>query len=80
VILILSVFLHAIIALAQGRVVVYSSNQQEQNDMMATSFEKATGIKCEMIRAGTGILLKRCRPKKVVPWGMSSSGWPKPPL
>ena len=69
VILILSVFLNAMIAVGQGRVVVYSSNQQEQNDMMATSFEKATGIKCEMIRAGTGILLKKMQAEKGRPLG-----------
>ena len=48
-------------AFAAGKVVVYSTNQQAQNDMMAAEFEKATGIQCEMVRAGSGITLKRIR-------------------
>ncbi len=54
---------------ANGRVVVYSSNQQAQNDMMAEAFEKATGIKCEMVRAGTGVLVKKMIAEKNRPLG-----------
>jgi len=54
---------------ADGRVVVYSSNQQAQNDMMAEAFEKATGVKCEMVRAGTGVLVKRIIAEKNRPLG-----------
>jgi len=54
---------------ANGRVVVYSSNQQAQNDMMAEAFEKATGIKCEMVRAGTGVLVKKMTAEKNRPLG-----------
>ena len=54
---------------ANGRVVVYSSNQQAQNDMMAEAFEKATGIKCEMVRAGTGVLVKKIIAEKNRPLG-----------
>ena len=56
-------------AFGAGRVVVYSTNQQAQNDMMAAEFEKATGIKCEMVRAGSGITLKRIRAEKDRPLG-----------
>ena len=62
---------------AQGKVVVYSTNQQAQNDMMATEFEKATGIKCEMVRAGSGIVLKRIRAEKDRPLGDVALGLSK---
>jgi len=64
-------------ALAAGKVVVYSTNQQAQNDMMATEFEKATGIKCEMVRAGSGITLKRIRAEKERPLGDVALGLSK---
>ena len=54
---------------AAGKVIVYSSNQQQQNDIMADAFEKATGIKCEMVRASTGVLLKKARAEKNRPLG-----------
>lgn len=57
----LAVLLIAPAALANGKVVVYSSNQAAQNEMMAAAFEKDTGIKCEMVRAGSGVLLKRMK-------------------
>jgi len=59
---------------ASGRVVVYSSNQQAQNDMMAGAFEKATGIKCEMTRAGTGVLVKKMIAEKNRPLGDVAMG------
>ncbi len=64
-------------AFAAGRVVVYSTNQQAQNDMMAADFEKATGIKCEMVRAGSGITLKRIRAEKDRPLGDVALGLSK---
>ena len=60
---------------ANGRVVVYSSNQQAQNDMMAEAFEKATGVKCEMVRAGTGVLVKKMIAEKGRPLGMWPWAW-----
>lgn len=54
---------------AAGKVVVYSTNQQSQNDMMAAEFEKDTGIKCEIVRDGSGIILKRIRAEKDRPLG-----------
>jgi iron(III) transport system substrate-binding protein len=64
-------------ALANGKVVVYSSNQQQQNDVMAAAFEKATGIKCEMVRAGSGVLLKRMKAEKSRPLGDVALGLSK---
>ena len=62
---------------AEGKVVVYSTNQQAQNDMMAAEFEKATGIQCEMVRAGSGITLKRIRAEKERPLGDVALGLSK---
>jgi iron(III) transport system substrate-binding protein len=62
---------------AEGKVVVYSTNQQAQNDMMAAEFEKATGIKCEMVRAGSGVTLKRIRAEKERPLGDVALGLSK---
>lgn len=64
-------------ALAAGRVVVYSTNQQSQNDMMAPLFEKETGIKCEMVRAGSGVTIKRIRAEKGRPLGDVALGLSK---
>lgn len=63
--------------LAEGKVVVYSTNQQAQNDMMAADFEKATGIKCEMVRAGSGVTLKRIKAEKDRPLGDVALGLSK---
>ena len=76
-VLILSVLFWVPCALANGKVVVYSSNQQQQNDMMAAAFEKATGIKCEMVRAGSGVLLKRMKAEKNRPLGDVALGLSK---
>jgi len=65
----LSALLIAPPAMANGKVIVYSSNQQQQNDIMAAAFEKATGIKCEMVRAGSGVLIKRMKAEKSRPLG-----------
>jgi len=56
-------------AFAAGRVVVYSSNQQAQNDLMATEFEKATGVKCEMVRLMPGVAMKRIKAEGGRPLG-----------
>lgn len=67
-------------AFASGKVIVYSTNQQAQNDMMATEFEKDTGIKCEMVRAGSGTTLKRIKAEKGRPLGDVALGLAKPLL
>ncbi|MDH4264404.1 MAG: extracellular solute-binding protein [Deltaproteobacteria bacterium] len=68
-VLVLTALLGASPALAAGKVIVYSSNQQQQNDIMAAAFEKATGVKCEMVRAGSGVLVKRMKAEKNRPLG-----------
>lgn len=77
VLAVLATIMFASGALADGKVVVYSTNQQAQNDMMAAEFEKATGIKCEMVRAGSGITLKRIRAEKDRPLGDVALGLSK---
>lgn len=62
---------------AAGKVVVYTSNQEAQNDMMAADFEKATGIKCEMVRAGSGVLIKRIKAEAGRPLGDVALGLSK---
>jgi len=73
----LAVFLIVPAALANGKVVVYSTNQAAQNEMMAAAFEKATGIKCEMVRAGSGVQLKRMKAEKGRPLGDVALGFSK---
>ncbi len=68
-VLTLTALLGASPGLAAGKVIVYSSNQQQQNDMMAAAFEKATGVKCEMVRAPTGVLVKKIKAEKNRPLG-----------
>ena len=57
-------------------VVVYSTNLQKLNEMVAEDFEKATGIKVHMFRAGSGITIKKIKAEKERPlgdvgWGLS---------
>jgi iron(III) transport system substrate-binding protein len=73
----LTLLFYALPVGAAGRVVVYSSNQQQQNDMMAAAFEKATGVKCEMVRASTGVLIKKARAEKDRPLGDVAIGLSK---
>ncbi len=73
----LAVFLTVSITLADGKVVVYSTNQQAQNDMMEEEFEKATGIECEMVRAGSGVSIKRIKAEKGRPLGDVALGFSK---
>ncbi len=60
---------------AEG-VTVYTSNMQALNDLAAAEFEKATGIKANMVYAGSGVALQRMRAEKNNPqgdvfWGIS---------
>ncbi len=60
----------------EKEVVVYSTNLQKLNEMVAEDFEKETGIKVHMYRAGSGITIKkikaeRDRPLADVGWGLS---------
>jgi iron(III) transport system substrate-binding protein len=63
-------------ARAGEQVTVYSSNMQALNDLVAAEFEKATGIKVNMVRAPSGVALQRMRAEKDNPqgdifWGVS---------
>ena len=61
---------------AAEEVTVYSSNMQALNDLAAAEFEKVSGIKTNMVRAPSGVALKRMRAEKDNPqgdtfWGVS---------
>ena len=61
---------------AAEEVTVYSSNMQALNDLAAAEFEKASGIKVNMVRAPSGVAVKRMRAEKDNPqgdifWGVS---------
>ncbi len=54
---------------AAEEVTVYSSNMQPLNDLAAAEFQKATGIKANMVRVPSGVSLKRMRAEKDNPHG-----------
>ena len=61
---------------AAEEVNVYSSNMQALNELAASEFQKATGIKANMVYSGSGVALKRMRAEKDNPqgdifWGIS---------
>jgi len=79
--LVFAVFMGVILSLpsagaAEKEVVVYSTNLQKLNEMVAEDFEKETGIKVHMYRAGSGITIKKIKAEKDRPladvgWGLS---------
>jgi iron(III) transport system substrate-binding protein len=63
-------------AKAAEEVTVYSSNMQALNDLAAAEFQKVTGIKVNMVRAPSGVAVKRMQAEKNNPqgdvfWGVS---------
>lgn len=61
---------------AAEEVNVYTSNMQALNDLAASEFQKATGIKANMVYSGSGVAVKRMRAEKDNPqgdifWGIS---------
>ena len=61
---------------AAEEVTVYSSNMQALNTLASVEFEKATGIKANMVYSGSGVALQRMRAEKENPqgdvfWGVS---------
>lgn len=63
---------------AQQRVVLYTSNEATLNKLIATEFQKATGIEVNVISAGSGVVIKRLQSEKDRPqgdlvWGISRS-------
>jgi iron(III) transport system substrate-binding protein len=66
------------LAAAQQRVALYTSNEATLNKLVATEFEKATGIAVDVISAGSGVVIKRLQSEKDRPqgdlvWGISRS-------
>jgi iron(III) transport system substrate-binding protein len=64
-------------AAADPHVVMYSANDDTVNTMVATAFTKATGIKVDVISAGSGLLYRRIAAEKANPqadviWGTSA--------
>src|SRR5512139_1774185 len=65
-------------ACAQQRVVLYTSNEATLNKLIASEFQKATGIEINVISAGSGVIVKRVQTEKERPqgdliWGVSRS-------
>ena len=61
---------------AAEEVNVYSSNMQALNELVASEFQKATGIKANVVYSGSGVAIKRMRAEKDNPqgdifWGVS---------
>jgi iron(III) transport system substrate-binding protein len=52
------------LAFAEGKVIVYTAAPQELVDKLVPAFEKASGIKVELIKAGAGELLSRLKAEK----------------
>jgi iron(III) transport system substrate-binding protein len=65
-------------ARADQRLVLYSANDATLNDLVAAAFTKETGIKVDVVSAGSGVLMKRIQAEKNNPqgdivWGVSRS-------
>jgi len=65
---------------ADKQVVMYSANDDTVNTMVATAFTKATGIKVNVISAGSGLLYRRIaaesgNPQADVIWGTSAGSF-----
>src|SRR6185436_7226234 len=65
-------------AMAQQKVVVYSSNDDTLHKLVFAAFTKETGIAVEPVSAGSGVIVKRIQTEKDRPggdiiWGVSRS-------
>ncbi len=63
-------------AAAQGKVVVYTSNDSNLNRFVFEAFKKETGIEVEQVEAGSGVVFRRIqsereRPLGDIVWGVS---------
>ena len=63
-------------AAAQGKVVVYTSNDSNLNRFVFEAFKKETGIEVEPVEAGSGVVFRRMasereRPLGDIVWGVS---------
>ena len=65
-------------AAAEQHLVLYSANDDTVNNIVATGFTKATGIKVDVISTGSGVLFRRLASEQAntqadVVWGTSAS-------
>lgn len=65
-------------ACAQQKLVIYTSNESTLNEFAAAAFNRETGIKVDIISAGSGVAMKRVqaekeRPQGDIVWGISRS-------
>src|SRR4051812_13203372 len=63
-------------ARADGKVVVYTSNDSNLNRYVFEAFKKETGIEVEQVEAGSGVVFRRVasereRPLGDIVWGVS---------
>ena len=66
------------IAHAQQKLVLYTSNESTLNEFASAAFSRETGIKVDIISAGSGVIMKRIQAEKERPqgdiiWGISRS-------
>ncbi|WP_082076988.1 extracellular solute-binding protein [Bradyrhizobium sp. LTSPM299] len=66
------------LASAQENVVLYSSNDDTVNKLVADGFTKATGIRVDVVSTGSGVLVRRvaseaANPQGDVIWGVSAT-------
>jgi ABC-type molybdate transport system substrate-binding protein len=62
---------------------VYSARSESLNNAVIKNFEKDTGIKVNVVIAGTGEVVKRVKSEKTIRWAMCSGQaaklcWPAP--
>lgn len=65
-------------AAAQQKLVIYTSNESTLNEFAAAAFNRETGIKVDIVSAGSGVVIKRLqaekdRPQGDIVWGISRS-------
>ena len=66
------------VAHAQQRLVIYTSNESTLNELASAAFSQETGIKVDLVSAGSGVIIKRIqaekdRPQGDIIWGISRS-------
>ena len=66
------------LAHAQQKLVIYTSNESTLNEFASAAFSRETGIKVDLISAGSGVVFKRVqaekdRPQGDIVWGISRS-------
>lgn len=65
-------------AQAEQHLVMYSSNENTLNTLVADAFQKQTGIRVDVVSAGSGVLLRRmtseaANPQADVVWGIGAA-------